>query len=293
MNKPNFICIGAAKAGTTTLYDVLKDHTEIYLPPIKETHFFDDPKYWEKGTEWYFNEYFTGVRDEPAVGEMTPSYVYFDEVPQRIHKTLGPDVKLILMLRNPVTRALSHYKMHYSRGNEKLPLREALQIESERMSNSDYQTRARHSYLDRGYYAKQMKRWLEFFKLEQIHIIIFEDYLKNKEATYQAVEKFLGVSHQNLNYEQRSNFGGVPRNKFINHILYRSKVVQKVSKVFFPSEKIRKTFKMWLKAKNLKEGKLDIPIDMTEKEIYQEYFTQDIQELESLLNLNLDIWKYS
>ena len=292
MNKPNFICIGAAKAGTTTLYDVLREHPQIYLPPVKETHFFDDTKYWEKGAKWYFDEYFSNVQNEIAVGEMTPSYVFFEEVPSRIAETLGTNIKLILMLRNPVTRAISHYKMHISRGNETLPLSQAFEAEPERLKSDDYQIRARHSYWSRGYYSEQIQRWWDIFSKENIHIVLFEDYLKDKNAIYEGIQDFLGVEHANLEVERKSNFGGVPRSKLINHILYRSKFVQKLSKAIVPSETARKTVKKWLAAKNLKEGKMQMTLDLSEKEIYEKYYVEEVAKLEQLLGRDLSLWKY-
>ncbi len=290
---PNFICIGSAKAGTTTLYDVLKDHPDVYLPPIKETHFFDDPKYWNRGIEFYQEEYFSGVQGEKIIGEMTPSYIYFDDVPKRIFDSLGKDTKFVLMLRNPVTRALSHYKMHVSRGNETISAKEAFETEASRLAEADYQTRARISFIDRGYYAAQLKRWLEFFPFENFHIVIFEEYIKDKANTYFDIEEFLGISHVDLNTEQRSNYTGIPRHRWIDHVLYRSTLIQKVSKVFMPSEKIRKKFKMWLKNKNTKVGQLEFNLQISEAEIFDKYFKKDIAELETLLGRDLDLWKYS
>lgn len=289
IKRPNFICIGAAKAGTTTLYDVLKDHSQIYLPHIKETHFFDDPQYWDRGAEWYFNEYFSKVKDQPLIGEITPSYVYFPDVPERIFSTLGPDVKIILMIRNPVDRAISHYKMHHSRGNENLSFSEAAEAEKSRLEQT-YLEQSRYSYMSRGYYSEQIENFLKYFSKEQIHVMVFEEIFQDKKESYTKVLEFLGVDFEELNWDRQSNFSAVPRSKIINHIVHRSKLAQVLGKTFL-SAKWRKKIKMAMAMGNLKKGKVSIDIDMSYEEIYQKYFTGEIEKLEQLLDRSFDIWK--
>ena len=125
MTLPNFLVIGAAKSGTSSLYMYLKQHPEIYMSPIKEPHFFsfDDESKMTKGPGdpihkaiTNFDDYqaqFDGVTDEKAIGEASTSYLYRPEAPGRIHAML-PDAKLIVILRNPVDRAFSAY-MHVVR----------------------------------------------------------------------------------------------------------------------------------------------------------------------------------
>lgn len=289
VQKPNFVGIGVAKAGTTTLYDVLKDHSQIYLPSIKETHFFDDPQYYNRGLDWYLQEYFSNVRGQKAIGEITPSYVFFPEIALKLKESFGPDLKLILFLRNPMKRAVSHYKMHYSRGNEKLSFSQAIQAESERMTG-EFLSQARYSYIGRGYYSSQIEHYLKYFPREQIHIAIFEEIFADKEKAYREVMEFLEVPFEELNWEQQSNFSAVPRFKWINHLVYRSKLAQWIgTKILSPKtrQSIKHTLAMW----NLKKGREDIEIDVDETSLYQQYYQEEIEKLESLLGRSLELWK--
>ena len=122
---PDFLCVGAQKSGTSLLYRLLNQHPEIYLAKGKEIHFFNRDENYNKGIEWY-SEHFAGSEDYKRVGEVTPDYNYVPTVPGRIYKTLGKDIKLIFMLRNPVDRAYSNYWMSFRRGHERFSFEKAI-----------------------------------------------------------------------------------------------------------------------------------------------------------------------
>jgi hypothetical protein len=104
----SFYCIGTQKAGTTTLHDILKTHSQIYLPENKEAHFFDRNDRFNKGINWYLNYFFSSVKNEKAIGSFTPEYIFFPKVAKRIYESLGTNIKFIVILRNPVERAISN-----------------------------------------------------------------------------------------------------------------------------------------------------------------------------------------
>ena len=148
---PNFIVIGASKAGTTSLYEYLKQHPQIYMSPMKELRFFaiegekvdfcgpwdriEIERYSIKTLEDYKNQ-FQGVTDEIAIGEASPWYLYSEKAPKSI-KSYIPDAKLIAILRDPVDRAYSHFSMHVMNGREPLAdFTQALQEEEERILNN-------------------------------------------------------------------------------------------------------------------------------------------------------------
>ena len=101
MSLPNFMCLGAAKSGTTTLFDVLRQHPDVYIPAFKEPHFFDIPENYNNGIEWYERNYFRKA-DKRIIADFTPSYFFEKETPKRIFKGIGSEIKFVVLLRNPV-----------------------------------------------------------------------------------------------------------------------------------------------------------------------------------------------
>ena len=97
MSLPNFMCIGAAKCGTTSLYDILKQHTDVFIPSFKEPHFFDISTVYENGISWYEKTYFRGVKEEKCIGDFTPTYLFDKNAPQRISSNLGNNLKFIII----------------------------------------------------------------------------------------------------------------------------------------------------------------------------------------------------
>ena len=106
MNLPNVLCIGAAKSGTTTLYDLLSKHPDLYVPSFKEPHYFDLSSNYRNGIEWYNRLYFNGVKQEQVIMDFTPSYLYEKKSPELIFKSLGKEVRFLVLLRNPVDRLI-------------------------------------------------------------------------------------------------------------------------------------------------------------------------------------------
>lgn len=191
---PNFICPGAQKSATTTLYALLKKHPDIYIPDCKETHYFDLK--FMKGLDFYEKKFFGNVKKEKIIGEITPSYMYLNYVPKRICNSLGKDIKFIFMLRNPIDRAYSQYWMNYRKGFEKKSFEEAIELEKIR-KEKNLLNRIRYSYVDRGFYAKQIKRYLRFFNKENMHFILFEKFISNLSDTTNEIFNFLGIKKIN------------------------------------------------------------------------------------------------
>jgi hypothetical protein len=168
---PNFLGIGATKAGTTSVAKILAAHPQISFPKdgSKEIHYFDE-KYSIKSKQWYFNLFQKNI----AIGEWSPSYLFVPECRDRIYETLGPDVKFIVALRNPVERAFSHYchainnwskDQFQNKGypKEYLSFEEALEYEDSRLAKGTYHLR-HLSYFSIGLYAKQLKWFLKNFR---------------------------------------------------------------------------------------------------------------------------------
>lgn len=211
---PDFVIIGGQRCGTTAFYEDLTRHPSVLRAAGKELHFFD--YHWAKGQAWYRSQFplrwrrmaienATGKRT--VTGEATPYYMFHPRVPERAHQVV-PRAKLIVLLRDPVGRAHSHYEWMRKQGNETLPFKEAISAERQRLepelarmlSDPEYHSPAHRnfSYLGRGCYAEQLKRWLQYFPREQMLIIISEEFFSRPEDTFAQTLRFLDVADTHL-----------------------------------------------------------------------------------------------
>lgn len=199
---PDFLIIGAMKAGTTSLFKYLTQHPNVAGPIKKELHFFTSR--YERGTPFY--ESLFPDRQENSLdfrqltGEATPYYLFHPHVPGRVARHY-PQAKLIILLRNPVERAHSHYQYAVRKGRENLSFEEALlaeparmRCETERLLINEFSrslTHAWHSYTARGIYIDQLLRWERFFPQEQMLILKSEDMFVNPVGVVSQVVDFL------------------------------------------------------------------------------------------------------
>ncbi len=194
---PDFIIIGAMKAGTTSLFSYLNQHYQLKSSVVKEVHYFDSPNYKETNHHWY-RARFPIVSNGIKTFEASPRYLLNPDVPERIHKTI-PGVKLIAILRNPVERAISHYYHMKTGGREKLNLMEALEAEEERLEyahkNRDYldERYVSFSYKLRGHYAEQLEAYYQYFSKDQLLILNTKQLREDVHGTLKKIYDFVGV----------------------------------------------------------------------------------------------------
>lgn len=200
---PDFIVPGAMKAGTSSLFAYLSEHPRILPSSVKEVHYFDVNA--ERGADWY-RAHFPLARRRPAgslTGEASPFYLFHPRVPERI-AALVPKVKLIVLLRDPIERAISHYFHAVRVGVETLPLREALEAEEERLGRvppAQRHSGSAHvwsSYKSRGHYAEQLGRYFEHFPRDQILVLPSEPFFEDPHASLDEVFGFLGLDAAEL-----------------------------------------------------------------------------------------------
>ncbi|OGL47144.1 MAG: hypothetical protein A2W05_03565 [Candidatus Schekmanbacteria bacterium RBG_16_38_10] len=217
---PDFIIIGAQKCGTTTLYNNLIKHPYVIPALRKEIHFFD--LYYEKGVTWYqahfpshlYKSYFLKIYKNFITGEATPYYIFHPLSPERTFEIV-PKVKLIVLLRNPVDRAYSHYQYSVRMGHENLSFEDAIQNEMERMNNereiiynncNNYSFNHQHfSYLSRGIYIEQLRRWHHYFPRDQILILKSEEFYLDPSSVFKHVYNFLNLPDLELNDYKKYN----------------------------------------------------------------------------------------
>lgn len=200
---PDFLIIGTQKGGTTSLYKYLIRHPQILGANYKEIHFFD--MNYQNGINWYRRQFPIKKTNQELIGEATPLYLYHPLVPSRVFERF-PKTKIIILLRNPVDRLISHYFM-INKSKNILDLDEVFEKElsaqfalKNLLENKDYEINSLiwDSYLSRGLYFEQIKSWRKFFPSNQILIIFSEDLFKNTCNTVNKVFKFLGLPEYNL-----------------------------------------------------------------------------------------------
>ena len=182
---PDFLIIGTMKGGTTTLYETLRRHPEVASAETKEIHFFDD--HWKEGTGWY-RRHFQSVFRRAAgrrrgasfvTGEATPRYLFSPKVPARVAEIL-PHARFVALLRDPVTRAYSHFQHNRRHDREPRPFAEA--VDAEVAGHAAGQERVKPSYLARGLYADQLERWWSHFPRERLLIRTSEEFFADTPA---------------------------------------------------------------------------------------------------------------
>ena len=189
-----FIICGAQKGGTSALAAYLNDHPEICMAKRKEVHFFDVEINFRGGQPDYsvYHAAFNPKSSHKITGEATPNYMYWRRAPKRICD-YNPGMKLIVVLRNPIDRAYSHWNMERSRRVEYLSFSEAVKQEEERCRKALPYQHKRYSYVDRGFYLRQLEEIWKYFPRERVLILKNEWLMKQPNETLQKVFNFLGV----------------------------------------------------------------------------------------------------
>ncbi|MEM9219270.1 MAG: sulfotransferase [Cyanobacteria bacterium P01_F01_bin.150] len=292
---PNFLIIGAAKGGTTSLYHYLSQHPQIYMSTVKEPRFFA-----LEGEELNFNnpdqginrdsitqlrEYqnlFKDVKDEIAIGEASPLYLYSTKAADRIRHYI-PDVKLIAILRDPSERAYSCYTHLVRENYEPLSFEEGLCEEFKRIQ--DNWAHLWH-YRQGGYYYSQLKPYFEKFSRDNIRIYRFEDLNNDSMSVVQDIYQFLGVDDAFIPDLTRMNVSGKPKIKALQTLLGTGNTTRSLIKRILPTE-FRKDIARRLRSWNLKQ-KGEMPADIREKLIHD--YREDILQLQELINTDLSAW---
>ena len=221
---PDFLIVGAQKCGTSSLYRNLIRHPSVIPAFVKEIYFFNT-KYFQKGANWYrsyfpllpYKYYVAQIcKRDFLTGEATPGYIFHPHAPRRISELL-PDVKIIILLRNPVDRAYSHYYHEVRKKRESMSFEDAIKMEEERLrgefdkiiKDENYYSfnYLHYSYLARGIYVEQLKRLHQYFKKEHILIIRSEDFFKDAQASFEQVLQFLDLPSWQLKDFKKANVG--------------------------------------------------------------------------------------
>lgn len=295
---PNFLIIGAAKAGTTSLYHYLRQHPQIYMSPVKEPKFFAleglEINYGGPGdTERMFRasittieaycRLFEDVSHETALGEASTLYLYSARAPRRIHHYL-PKVRLIAILRNPVDRAYSNFL--YMRRNNIETISDfvrAFDAEEQRIAANWMPS---WHYLRRGFYYQQLKRYYNIFDPAQIQIFRFEDLAAAPRVLLNHLYDFLHVDRIALaDVFIKHNISGTPKSQRLHDLITKSNPIKTMIRPLIP-DRHRKKIALSLRNRNLEKTPMSPQIRRQLANIYAE----DILGLQDLTQLDLSAW---
>ncbi len=292
---PNFLILGAQKAGTTALFYALSKHPEVFASKLKEPSFFTDPvealadaagpgdevtRMMDSRAE--YEGLFAEAGDAVARGEASTSYLYDSGAPERI-KALVPEAKLIAVLRNPVDRAYSNFLYLIREGREPLhDFRAALAEEGKRRA-AGWSTTWR--YLDKGLYAAQIECYLAQFGPDQLRCYLYEDYDEDPESTMRDVYGFLGIDDGfSQDLSARLNVSGLPKSERLQALSRRSQRLKWALDPLIP-DRLRRSL---LKAQNSNLSRPPIAPELRAELI--ESCRDDIERVGELTSLDVSRW---
>jgi hypothetical protein len=286
---PNFFILGAAKAGTTSLYSYLKKHPKIFMAAEKEPHFFDSDHRFELGLEYYIRNYFKDAAGHPARGEATPSYLscHAKVIPRILDVLDGHSLKFIVILRDPVKRAWSHYLHRRRNRTERESFEKALELEPSRLAAGEEWA----CYFRDGLYAVQIQVWIDAFSRDQFHIILNEDLKHKPVQVLMETFDFLEVDPSfRVQMAERRNRAAVAKYPLLMEFFAEPSILKYPFKLLMPFT-LRRKIVARVRRGNLKymDESLSLPVEM-EENLRQKYL-EDILQLEVLIGRSLSNWK--
>jgi hypothetical protein len=297
---PNFLIIGAAKSGTTALYQYLREHPQVFMSAIKEPEFFalagtppegqfrgpgDRQSLQDKVIGWedYLQLFAAAPATTTARGEASPIYLYSPEAPARIRHTV-PQARLIAVLRHPVDRAFSHYLMLRRYGREPLrDFQQALRHEDERVRQGWGPT---WHYRRRGEYAGQLERYLALFPRTQLRVYLYDDLRTDSLGLLRDIFRFLEIDDTfTPALNQRHNVGGQMRSSAWHNFLLRPHPLKNLVRPLFPKPLADR---LWLKLRDANLVKVTLTPHVR-AELMADY-RPGILRLQDLLQRDLSPW---
>jgi hypothetical protein len=274
---PNFIYVGANKAGSTWLYDVLARHPDVYMAPGKGLYFFS--KHYERGLDWY-RSHFEDAGDEKIVGEISHSYMYSNDVCKRIAE-MDPTIRLMVCLREPADRAFADYLDGVKNG----------------LIHGDFETELEGEppFLQRSHYTRYLAPYVEQFGRDSIHVGVFDELSADPNAYAKKIFSFLGIEELDLSQGQRQKMmpAGAPRSRLVAKLAKKASHTAralglrglrgKVKRSRTVRNALYRQFEADEKPRMLPETKARL----------RERFSEEVKHLDELLGTNLrQTWGY-
>ncbi|MBK6938210.1 MAG: sulfotransferase [Chitinophagaceae bacterium] len=294
MTRPNFFIVGAPKCGTTAMDNYLKQHPDIFMAK-KELHYFgSDLPMKNRIKESEYLEHFKHSNDKKIIGESSVWYLYSRMAAKEIHE-FAPDAKILIMLRNPVTLLPSLHSERIYNGNDDVSdFETAINLDEDRKKGLRQPVCADYNmlppYKETGLFYEQVKRYTNLFGRANVHIIIFEELIKNPTLYTKQVFKFLELNEDVPLICDKINAGKKIRNLWLHRIIKTpGLVVKKIIRLLIPSKSLRHRIMSTLLKKNTNiESKRNLNEQLNDR-LYA-YYQNDINLLETLIGRNLYGW---
>lgn len=302
MFKPNInlFIVGAAKSGTTSLYHYLNQHESVFFPQVKEPNYYsnifsEDKQAYKKPkpNKFYHHkiinskkEYFLlykGSESYSIVGDASPSYLWDLNSAARIHKDF-PNAKIIIILRNPIQRAFSHYLMNLRSGLEQDRNFYSALLRDQKNSQEVWGDGKSMLYVSLGMYSSQIQSYYNYFDKNNIKVLLYEEFFENLAYSVTGLFKFLNISNSKddtLNLDTSFNAYASPKNKLAELLIKHKQKLGFIRKFAPPMLKQNILFKSSEKPK----------IDDKTYNYLAKIYKKDIEKLEEILGRNLSLWK--
>ena len=286
MIKPNFLCVGAQKAGTSSLFNILNQSKDVYFSEKKELHFFEKNDEFSKGEEYYLSNFEKRYNGQKLIGEITPEYLFYSYVPSRILKTLGK-IKILIILRNPIIRSYSQFNFHKMYQVEKINADFAIEIEKDPIITEvcSYESwYYPNYYISKSLYYHQVKRYIEVFGKENVYVGIFEEIFKKSETIIDPIIEFLDIDQ----FEFENVASNVSKVNHSNALFNSLGIVKRKVDSVIP-QNLSMSISNFIKD-NLSKKPESLNIENIIA-YNKRFFNDDIKKLESLLDKDLSLWK--
>lgn len=293
--RPNFLIVGAAKSGTTSLYHYLRQHPDVFMPDWKEPSFFAPLGARGVTYEADYLALFEDAKHEKAIGEASVAYLYAPETPKQISEFLGRDVKIVMVLRNPVDMIYSFWGHNVREGIEDLSFSEALDAENERLA-ADTTGRFNHSwvgniaYVGRAAYMEQIERYDRVFPRENIKIFIYEEFFKPGLPLFPELCGFLQIDTGfKPDTSKKHNVAGQVRSVLLRELIRNPATWKEPIKAVVPAD-VRLSIKEALERLNRRD--VEMPeLDPALRKHLQARFDPVVRALEQRLQRDLSkVW---
>jgi hypothetical protein len=294
--RPNFLIVGAAKAGTTSLWNYLRGHPQAFLPGLKEPNYFltEEPLRTVRQRAEYERLFDPAPPEAAALGEASVHYLFDPGSAERIRDELGPDVRVVVMLRDPANAAHSLWKHNVRVGGERASFPEAVAANDARAAGAAPVPRGwlpgRHyAYLDRVRYSRQIARFLEALGEDRVWIGIYEEFFAAPDSGFEDLCRFLGIDDSYTPPFVAHNRGGMPRSRWLADLTNRRALWREPLKRIFPGpvrDRIRARLNDW----NRGDGRA-APLDPSLAEEIRRCVADDVAEVESRLGRPIPAWR--